>query len=36
MAFADGGSFFFEARYRQINPSDERIQMVPINVGLRF
>ena len=36
MAFADGGSFFFEARYRQINPSDDRIQMVPINVGLRF
>lgn len=36
MAFADGGSFFFEARYRQINPRDDRVQLVPINVGLRF
>lgn len=36
IAFADGGSFFFEARYRQINPRDDRIQLVPINVGLRF
>jgi hypothetical protein len=36
MAFADGGSVFFEARYRQINPRDDRTQLVPINVGLRF
>lgn len=36
MAFADGGSVFFEARYRQINPRGDRTQIVPINVGLRF
>jgi opacity protein-like surface antigen len=36
MAFADGGSFFFEARYREINSHGDRIQFVPINVGLRF
>jgi opacity protein-like surface antigen len=36
MAYADGASFFVEARYRQISPSDDRVQMVPITVGLRF
>jgi opacity protein-like surface antigen len=36
MAYADGASFFVEARYRQIAPSDDRVQMVPITVGLRF
>jgi hypothetical protein len=36
MAYADGASFFVEARYRQIAPSDDRVQMVPITIGLRF
>jgi len=36
MAYADGASFFVEARYRQISPSDDRTQIVPITVGLRF
>jgi opacity protein-like surface antigen len=36
VAFANGGSFFLEARYRQIAPRDDKLQFVPINVGLRF
>lgn len=36
VAYADGGSFFVEARYRQIAPSDSKMQFVPISVGLRF
>jgi opacity protein-like surface antigen len=36
MAYADGASFFVEARYRQIAPTDDKLQFVPINVGLRF
>jgi hypothetical protein len=36
MAYADGASFFVEARYRQIAPSNDRVQMVPITIGLRF
>jgi opacity protein-like surface antigen len=36
VAYADGGSFFVEARYRQIGPSDSKMQFVPISVGLRF
>jgi opacity protein-like surface antigen len=36
IAYADGGSFFVEARYRQIAPSDSKMQFVPITVGLRF
>jgi opacity protein-like surface antigen len=36
VAYADGGSFFVEVRYRQIAPSDSKMQFVPINVGLRF
>jgi opacity protein-like surface antigen len=36
IAYADGGSFFVEARYLQIAPSDSKMQFVPIRVGLRF
>lgn len=36
IAYADGGSFFVEARYRQIAPRDSKMQFVPITVGLRF
>jgi opacity protein-like surface antigen len=36
VAYADGGSFFVEARYLQIAPSDNKMQFVPIRVGLRF
>lgn len=36
MAYADGASFFVEARYRQIAPTEDKLQFVPINVGLRF
>jgi opacity protein-like surface antigen len=36
IAFADGASFFLEARYRQIAPMSDKVQLVPINVGLRF
>ena len=36
IAYADGASFFVEARYRQISPRDNRVQMVPITIGLRF
>jgi opacity protein-like surface antigen len=36
IAYADGASFFVEARYRQIAPSQDKVQLVPINVGLRF
>lgn len=36
IAFADGGSFFIEARYLQIAPRDSKMQFVPIRVGLRF
>jgi opacity protein-like surface antigen len=36
VAYADGGSFFVEARYLQIAPSDSKMQFVPIRVGLRF
>jgi opacity protein-like surface antigen len=36
VAYADGASFFVEARYRQIAPQDAKVQLVPISVGLRF
>jgi opacity protein-like surface antigen len=36
MAYADGASFFIEARYRQIAPNSDKLQFVPITVGLRF
>jgi hypothetical protein len=36
IAYADGASFFIEARYRQIAPADDKVQLVPISVGLRF
>jgi opacity protein-like surface antigen len=36
IAYADGASFFIEARYRQIAPADSKVQLVPISVGLRF
>ena len=36
IAYADGASFFVEARYRQIAPTDDKVQLVPISVGLRF
>jgi opacity protein-like surface antigen len=36
MAYADGASFFVEARYRQITPSNDKLEFVPITVGLRF
>jgi opacity protein-like surface antigen len=36
IAYADGASFFIEARYLQINPRDSKMQFVPIRVGLRF
>jgi opacity protein-like surface antigen len=35
-AYADGASFFVEARYRQIAPTRDKLQFVPITVGLRF
>jgi opacity protein-like surface antigen len=36
IAYADGASFFVEARYRQIAPMRDKVQLVPITVGLRF
>jgi opacity protein-like surface antigen len=36
IAYADGASFFVEARYRQIAPTRDKVQLVPITVGLRF
>jgi opacity protein-like surface antigen len=36
IAYADGASFFLEARYLQIAPRDAKMQFVPISVGLRF
>jgi opacity protein-like surface antigen len=36
IAYADGASFFVEARYRQISPTQDKLQLVPITVGLRF
>jgi opacity protein-like surface antigen len=36
IAYADGASFFIEARYLQIAPQDSKLQFVPIRVGLRF
>jgi opacity protein-like surface antigen len=36
IAYADGASFFVEARYLQIAPRDSKMQFVPIRVGLRF
>jgi opacity protein-like surface antigen len=36
IAYADGASFFVEARYRQIAPMHDKVQLVPITVGLRF
>ena len=36
VAYADGGSFFVEARYLQIAPTDSKMQFVPIRLGLRF
>jgi opacity protein-like surface antigen len=36
IAYADGASFFVEARYRQIAPTRDKLQFVPITVGLRF
>jgi hypothetical protein len=36
VAYADGASFFLEARYLQIAPSASKMQFVPIRVGLRF
>ncbi|MEA3180895.1 MAG: hypothetical protein QOI59_4418, partial [Gammaproteobacteria bacterium] len=36
IAYADGASFFLEARYLQIAPRDDKMQFVPISVGLRF
>lgn len=36
VAFADGGAFFVEARYRQVAPRQDKLQFVPISVGLRF
>jgi opacity protein-like surface antigen len=36
IAFADGASFFLEARYQRIGSRDNKLQFVPIRVGLRF
>jgi opacity protein-like surface antigen len=36
IAYADGASFFIEARYLQIGPRDSKMQFVPIRLGLRF
>jgi len=36
VAYADGASFFIEARYLQIGPLDSKQQFVPVRVGLRF
>jgi len=36
VAYADGASFFAEARYLQMAPRDNKMQFVPIRVGLRF
>jgi hypothetical protein len=36
VALSDVGSFFVEARYRQIGPNGEREAFVPVQVGFRF
>jgi hypothetical protein len=36
VALSDAGTFFVEARYRQIGPNDSREAFVPIQVGFRF
>ena len=36
MPLGNGSSWFVQARYRQIGPSDERTTFWPITVGIRF